>query len=120
MTFATILAWALKHRDRFPVDVNTGEREMLLRVPGLGKRAVDRIILARRHATLRLDDVGRISAGLKRALGFLCTAHRADKFCTERFGPLTGDQPHAARRGMKQELLVRFDLIGFAQQIIDR
>src|SRR5918993_3148674 len=29
------LAWALKHRERFPVDVNMAEREMLLRVPGL-------------------------------------------------------------------------------------
>src|SRR4051794_19806864 len=32
------LAWALKHRDRFPADVNMGSREMLLRVPGLGAR----------------------------------------------------------------------------------
>ena len=30
------LAWALKHRDSFPVDVNRAPREMLLRVPGLG------------------------------------------------------------------------------------
>ena len=30
------LAWALKHRDRFPVDVNRAARELLLRVPGLG------------------------------------------------------------------------------------
>ncbi len=65
------LAWALKNRGRFPVDVNTGEREMLLRVPGLGKRAVDRIIAARRHTRLRLDDVARISAGVKRARPFL-------------------------------------------------
>ena len=57
------LAWALKHRDRFPVDVNTAEREMLLRVPGLGARAVDRIIAARRHTTLRLADVARLSPG---------------------------------------------------------
>ena len=35
------LAWALKHRERFPVDVNRADREMLLRVPGLGARAVD-------------------------------------------------------------------------------
>jgi putative DNA modification/repair radical SAM protein len=65
------LAWALKNRDRFPVDVNTAEREMLLRVPGLGKRAVDRIVVARRHTRLRLDDVARLSAGLKRARPFL-------------------------------------------------
>jgi putative DNA modification/repair radical SAM protein len=65
------LAWALKHRDRFPVDVNTGDREMLLRVPGLGVRAVDRILTARRHRRLRLDEVARMSGGVKRARPFL-------------------------------------------------
>ena len=30
------LAWALAHRERFPVDLNRAPREMLLRVPGLG------------------------------------------------------------------------------------
>src|SRR5262245_60348940 len=68
------LAWALKNRDRFPVDVNKAEREMLLRVPGLGKRAVDKIITARRHSTLRLDDLARLTGGLKRALPFLIAA----------------------------------------------
>jgi len=65
------LAWALKHRERFPVDVNLAEREMLLRVPGLGAQAVDRIIAARRHTRLRLADVGRLTAGLKRLRPFL-------------------------------------------------
>ena len=71
------LAWALKHRDRFPVDVNMGSREMLLRVPGLGARAVDKIIATRRHVRLRLDDVARLTSGLKRARPFLIAAdHR--------------------------------------------
>jgi len=65
------LAWALKHRASFPVDVNASDREMLLRVPGLGVRAVDRIVAARRHRRLRLDDVARMSGGLKRARAFL-------------------------------------------------
>ncbi|MBV9045579.1 MAG: putative DNA modification/repair radical SAM protein, partial [Alphaproteobacteria bacterium] len=66
------LAWALKNRDRFPVDVNTGPRELLLRIPGLGARAVDKIIAARRHTTLGLDDLARLSpGGLKRARPFL-------------------------------------------------
>lgn len=68
------LAWALKHRERFPVDVNRADRELLLRVPGLGKRAVDAIITARRHRRLRLDDVGRLTSGLKRARPFLIAA----------------------------------------------
>ena len=68
------LAWALKNRDRFPVDVNTADRELLLRVPGLGARAVDKIVAARRHTTLRLDDVSRLTSGLKRARPFLIAA----------------------------------------------
>ncbi|KQP41642.1 putative DNA modification/repair radical SAM protein [Methylobacterium sp. Leaf106] len=68
------LAWALKHRGRFPVDVNLADREMLLRVPGLGARAVDKIVKARRHTRLRLDDVARLTSGLKRARPFLIAA----------------------------------------------
>ena len=67
------LAWALRNRHLFPVDVNRADRELLLRVPGLGARAVDRIMLARSHTTLRLADVGRVTASLKRARPFLVT-----------------------------------------------
>ncbi|MFI5030616.1 MAG: putative DNA modification/repair radical SAM protein [Reyranellales bacterium] len=67
-------AWALKNRGRFPVDVNTADREMLLRVPGLGTRSVDRILSARRHTRLRLADVGRLARSLKRVRPFLITA----------------------------------------------
>lgn len=73
------LAWALKNRHRFPVDVNRAEREMLLRVPGLGARAVDKIVVARRHTRLRLEDVARLTSGLKRAKPFLITADHHPK-----------------------------------------
>ena len=78
------LAWALKNRHRFPVDVNTGEREMLLRVPGLGTRAVDKIVAARRHTRLTLEDVGRVSGGLKRARAFLVTRDHHPGAATDR------------------------------------
>ncbi|GAA4252627.1 putative DNA modification/repair radical SAM protein [Azospirillum formosense] len=68
------LAWALKNRERFPVDVNCADREMLLRVPGLGARAVDKILSARRHTRLRMEDLGRLSNGLRRARPFLIAA----------------------------------------------
>ena len=64
----------LKNRERFPVDVNKADREMLLRVPGLGKRAVDKLVEARRFTTLRLADLKRLTAGLKRALPFVVAA----------------------------------------------
>ncbi len=78
------LAWALKHRERFPVDVNTADREMLLRVPGLGARAVDKIIAARRHTRLTLADVGRLSSGMGRAKPFLITADHRPVRLTDR------------------------------------
>jgi putative DNA modification/repair radical SAM protein len=73
------LAWALKNRHRFPVDVNRADREMLLRVPGLGARAVDKIVVARKHTTLRLEDLARLTSGLKRAKPFLITADHHPK-----------------------------------------
>lgn len=78
------MAWALKHRERFPVDVNVADRELLLRVPGLGKKAVDKIIVARRHTQLRLDDIRRLSPGLKRARPFLITPDHRPVGLTDR------------------------------------
>ncbi len=68
------LAWALRHRGRFPVDVNRADREALLRVPGLGTRSVDRILASRRFRTLRLEDVGRLTRSLRVARLFLTAA----------------------------------------------
>lgn len=65
------LAWALKNRSSFPVDVNRGSREMLLRVPGLGVKAVNAILRTRRFRTLRLDDVGRLTASIVKVRPFL-------------------------------------------------
>ncbi|MBB4196794.1 putative DNA modification/repair radical SAM protein [Rhodoblastus sphagnicola] len=64
-------SWALKNRALFPVDVNRAPREMLLRVPGLGVRAADRMIAARRHAALRLDDISRLASSVKKLLPFI-------------------------------------------------
>ena len=68
------LAWALAHRGTFPMDVNRAPREQLLRVPGLGVKAVDRIILSRRHRRLRLEDVARMTTSIKKLRPFLVAA----------------------------------------------
>jgi putative DNA modification/repair radical SAM protein len=71
------LAWALRHRGEFPVDVNRAPRERLLRVPGLGRKAVDRLIAARRHRAIRAEDLGRLKVPLGRVLPFVVLAdHR--------------------------------------------
>jgi predicted DNA-binding helix-hairpin-helix protein len=58
----------------FPVDVNTADRETLLRTPGLGARGVDRILQARAQTRLTLDDVKRVCGSVKRAKPFIVTA----------------------------------------------
>ena len=65
------LAWALAHRERFPVDLNRAPREMLLRVPGLGVKSVERLLLARRQRVLRVDDLSRLSVPLRKVLPFV-------------------------------------------------
>jgi len=65
------LAWAIERRDMFPVDVNRATREILLRVPGLGARVVDRLIAARRHKRLRLDDIGRLCQSIRKVRPFI-------------------------------------------------
>ncbi|NKC32356.1 putative DNA modification/repair radical SAM protein [Falsiroseomonas selenitidurans] len=64
-------AWALQSRASFPVDVNRAPREALLRVPGLGAKTVDRLLAARRHATLRVADLARLRVSLPRVLPFV-------------------------------------------------
>jgi putative DNA modification/repair radical SAM protein len=65
------LAWALQHRADFPLDLNSAPREMLLRVPGIGVRSVDRIVAARRHRRLRFDDLLRLRVSRERAMPFV-------------------------------------------------
>jgi predicted DNA-binding helix-hairpin-helix protein len=65
------LAWALAHRESFPVDLNRAPKEMLLRVPGLGVRSIDRLLQARRMRILRVDDLSRLKVPLRNVLPFV-------------------------------------------------
>ena len=78
------LAWALRNRGDFPVDVNTADRERLLRVPGLGVKAVDRILSVRRYKRLELEDVRRLSRGIEKLKPFLVCADWSPGALTDR------------------------------------
>ncbi len=65
------MAWAIRHPERFPVDLNRDSKEMLLRVPGLGVRNVKRVLQARRHVRLRVADVARLRAPMTKLLPFV-------------------------------------------------
>ena len=68
------LAWALRNRERFPVDVNRASRRVLLRVPGFGVKSVNRILSIRRHHRIRTVDLQRLKVALRRARPFIVTA----------------------------------------------
>ena len=68
------LAWALRNRQDFPVNLQTASREILLRVPGLGVRNADRIIQIRRFTNIRLTDLVRLRVSLKKVQPFVITA----------------------------------------------
>ena len=68
------LAWALRHRSFFPLDVNRAGRGALMRIPGIGVRNVDRIIHVRRWTKLRLADLAKLRISLKKVSPFIVTA----------------------------------------------
>ncbi len=65
------LTWALRHPERFPVDLNRAPRELLLRVPGLGVRNVDRLLQIRRWKRVRLADLVTLRVPLKKTMPFI-------------------------------------------------
>jgi putative DNA modification/repair radical SAM protein len=65
------LAWALKHPERFPIDINRATRDELLRVPGLGTRSVGAILKARRLGALRLEDLARLTTSVAKVRPFV-------------------------------------------------
>ena len=67
-------AWALAHREFFPLDVNRADREALLRVPGLGVKAIAKLLSARRYRTLRLEDLVRLCQSVKKMMPFITCA----------------------------------------------
>ncbi|WP_158811161.1 putative DNA modification/repair radical SAM protein [Beijerinckia sp. L45] len=67
-------AWALQNRQWYPVDVNTADRERLLRVPGLGAKAIGKILGSRRWRSLRLEDLARLCHSVKKVMPFITCA----------------------------------------------
>jgi len=65
-------AWALRHPEFFPVDVNRASKFSLLRVPGLGHVTVRRILERRKQALLRrIEDVGKVGVRLEKARKYM-------------------------------------------------
>jgi putative DNA modification/repair radical SAM protein len=70
------LSWALRNRQAFPVEINTADYEMILRVPGIGVKSAKKIVSARRFAPLHFDHLRQLGVVLKRAKYFITCQHK--------------------------------------------
>lgn len=68
------LAWALRHPEVFPVDINRADYEMILRVPGIGVKSAKMIVVSRRYRRLNSDSLKKIGVVMKKARFFI-TCH---------------------------------------------
>ncbi|MBQ7551805.1 MAG: putative DNA modification/repair radical SAM protein [Bacteroidales bacterium] len=110
------LAWALRHPEVFPVDINTADYEMLLRVPGLGNKSAWLIVNSRRFNRLTSFDLKKMGVVMKKAKYFITCHELASAFdrsvaginelSPERLRTLlvTNEQKKLAARGTQLEL----------------
>lgn len=64
-------AWALRHMDQYPVEINKADFDTLIRIPGIGITYAKRIIEARRYCTLTHDILKKMKVSLKRSIYFI-------------------------------------------------
>jgi predicted DNA-binding helix-hairpin-helix protein len=64
-------AWALRHIERFPVDLSRADYGEILRVPGVGTKSALRIVGARKSGKLTFDSLRKLGVALKRARYFI-------------------------------------------------
>lgn len=69
-------AWALKHIEKFPVEINSAPPEVLVRVPGIGFKSANKIVAARRFGPLRFEDLAKMRVVMKRAMHFITVGGR--------------------------------------------
>ena len=70
-------AWALRHPEFFPVEINRADYATLLRVPGIGVLSAKRIVAARRFSSITPDGLKKIGVVIKRAKYFITCSGRS-------------------------------------------
>ncbi|WP_151632031.1 putative DNA modification/repair radical SAM protein [Noviherbaspirillum aerium] len=68
------LSWALMHREHFPLDLNSADLGMIMRVPGIGLRNAKRLVELRRARRIRYADLARMRCSMEKIKPFIITA----------------------------------------------
>ncbi len=100
------LAWALRHPEQFPVDVNRADYESILRVPGIGVKSARLIVCSRRFGRLTSLDLKKMGCVMKRARYFVACreleARGVNELHPERVRSLLA-RPKASERRKKRD-----------------
>lgn len=70
------LGWALRNLDRFPLDINKADLQLILRVPGIGVQSAQKIVSARIYQRLNWDHLRKLGVALNRARYFITCGSR--------------------------------------------
>jgi putative DNA modification/repair radical SAM protein len=106
------LSWALRHPEAFPIDVNTAEYEMILRIPGVGVKSAKLIVASRRYGRLTSEHLRKMGVVMKRAKYFI-TCNELPTFTVQETGPeyirkaLTA--PPKKKKDDSRQLLIDFN-----------
>ncbi|SDS09265.1 putative DNA modification/repair radical SAM protein [Gramella sp. MAR_2010_147] len=73
------LSWALRNRHLFPVDINCIDKQLLMRIPGIGLKSVNKIMNARKFRKLNWEHLKKIGIAYNRAKYFIiCDAREKE------------------------------------------
>ncbi|MGK9120599.1 putative DNA modification/repair radical SAM protein [Olivibacter jilunii] len=75
------LSWALRNPGFFPVDINNADLHLILRVPGIGLTSAHKIVNARKHGHLDIEQLKKIGVSLNRAKYFIICRGYKQIFC---------------------------------------
>lgn len=103
------LAWALRHPEFFPVNIQTADYESILRVPGIGVRSAKLIVTSRRFSRVGFYELKKMGAVMKKAKYFITCNELPDKTILE-LGPTQVRKlllPHPTKK--KDDLQLSFD-----------
>lgn len=106
------LAWALRHPEAFPVDLNKADYGMILRVPGIGVKSAKLILVSRKHGRITSSTLKKIGVVMKRAQYFITcnelTAYTVNEAQPEYVRKVLTEKKHTKKEPDKRQLTIIF------------
>jgi putative DNA modification/repair radical SAM protein len=73
------LGWALRNLHLFPLDINKADKQLIVRVPGIGIQSADKICAARNYNRITWEYLKKIGIAMNRTKYFIHTGNKFEK-----------------------------------------